>query len=92
MAALGKLKSKDQILIGFALESDDGVESAQSKLELKNLDAIALNSLEVKGAGFGNSTNELTLFFKDAQQVKLPLADKSIIASQFWKALIGTVL
>jgi phosphopantothenoylcysteine decarboxylase/phosphopantothenate--cysteine ligase len=92
LASVGKLKSKDQILIGFALESDDGVESAQSKLERKNLDAIALNSLEVKGAGFGNSTNELTLFFKDARQVKLPLADKSIIASQFWKALIGTVL
>jgi phosphopantothenoylcysteine decarboxylase/phosphopantothenate--cysteine ligase len=92
LASVGKLKSEDQILIGFALESDDGVESAQSKLKRKNLDAIALNSLEVKGAGFGNSTNELTLFFKDAQQVKLPLADKSIIASQFWKALTGTVL
>ncbi|MEL0271600.1 MAG: bifunctional phosphopantothenoylcysteine decarboxylase/phosphopantothenate--cysteine ligase CoaBC, partial [Flavobacteriaceae bacterium] len=92
LASAGKLKSENQILIGFALESDNGVESAQSKLERKNLDAIALNSLEVKGAGFGNSTNQLTLFFKDSKQVKLPLDDKSIIASQFWEALIDAVL
>jgi phosphopantothenoylcysteine decarboxylase/phosphopantothenate--cysteine ligase len=92
LASAGKLKSDGQILIGFALESDNGVESAKSKLERKNLDVIALNSLEVKGAGFGNSTNQLTLFFKDSKQVKLPLADKSIIASQFWEALIDAVL
>jgi phosphopantothenoylcysteine decarboxylase/phosphopantothenate--cysteine ligase len=92
LASVGKLKSEDQVLVGFALESDNGVESAKLKLERKNLDAIALNSLEVKGAGFGNSTNELTLFFKDSKQVKLPLAEKSVIASQFWKALIDTVL
>lgn len=92
LASAGKLKSEGQILIGFALESDNGIESAKSKLERKNLDAIALNSLEVKGAGFGNSTNQLTLFFKDSKQVKLPLADKSIIAAQFWEALIDAVL
>jgi phosphopantothenoylcysteine decarboxylase/phosphopantothenate--cysteine ligase len=92
LASAGKLKSEGQILVGFALESDNGIESAKSKLERKNLDAIALNSLEVKGAGFGNSTNQLTLFFKDSEQVKLPLADKSIIAAQFWEALIDAVL
>jgi phosphopantothenoylcysteine decarboxylase/phosphopantothenate--cysteine ligase len=92
LASAGKLKSEGQILVGFALESDNGIESAKSKLERKNLDAIALNSLEVKGAGFGNSTNQLTLFFKDSEQVKLPLADKSIIATQFWEALLDAVL
>ena len=92
LATVGKLKSENQVLIGFALESDNGVESAISKLERKNLDAIALNSLEVKGAGFGKSTNQLTLFLKDSRQVKLPLADKSIIASQFWEVLIDSVL
>jgi len=92
LAALGKLKSEDQVVIGFALESDKGVESAKSKLERKNLDAIALNSLEVEGAGFGKSTNQLVLFFKDSRQVMLPLADKSIIASQFWETLIDSVL
>lgn len=92
LASVGRVKLENQVLIGFALESDKGVESAKSKLVKKNLDAIALNSLEVKGAGFGTSTNQLTLFFKNSKEVVIPLADKSTVALQFWQAIIDSVL
>lgn len=59
-AEMGKLK-KDQICIGFALETNNGVENAKAKLVTKNLDAIVLNSLQDKGAGFGTDTNKVTI-------------------------------
>ena len=92
LASVSRLKLENQVLIGFALESDNGVESAKLKLLKKNLDAIALNSLEVKGAGFGTSTNQLTLFFKNSKEIIIPLADKSAVASEFWQAIIDSVL
>ena len=60
-ASLGKLKSEKQILVGFALETNNELENAQKKLEKKNLDFIVLNSLNDKGAGFGVDTNKITI-------------------------------
>ena len=77
-AALGAVKG-NRLLVGFALESDAGVESAQSKLSRKNLDFIVLNSLTDKGAGFGVDTNKVTLL--DAEQSEsLPLMSKREVA------------
>ncbi len=60
-AAMGKLKRKDQITVGFALETDNESENALKKLDAKNLDAIVLNSLRDAGAGFGGDTNKISI-------------------------------
>ena len=78
LASLGKLKTT-QKLIGFALETENEVENAQLKLQKKNLDAIVLNSLRDKGAGFGTDTNKIT--FITAQQLEeFPLKHKEAVA------------
>ena len=78
LASLSKLKTT-QKLIGFALETKNEVENAQLKLQKKNLDAIVLNSLRDKGAGFGTDTNKIT--FITAQQLQeFPLKHKEAVA------------
>ena len=77
-AALGAVKGS-RILVGFALESDAGVESAQSKLTRKNLDFIVLNSLTDSGAGFGVDTNKVT-FIDHLGSTSLPLMSKKDVA------------
>jgi len=61
LAALGQQKRPGQCLVGFALETDDGLTHARRKLETKNLDWIVLNDLKDVGAGFGTGTNRVTL-------------------------------
>lgn len=60
-AALGAVKKKKQLLVGFALETDNEVKNAQDKMKRKNLDFIVLNSLQDKGAGFRVDTNKVTI-------------------------------
>ncbi len=79
-AALGAVKG-DRVLVGFALESDAGVKSAQSKLKRKNLNFIVLNSLTDKGAGFGVDTNKVTFIDSNGSQ-SLPLMSKAEVAEK----------
>ena len=65
---LGKLKTKKQITVGFALETDNHLVNARRKLEKKNLDFVVLNSLEEEGTGFGYSTNKVSFVEKDKLQ------------------------
>src|ERR1035437_3619247 len=60
-AALGKIKKSNQKLIGFALETNDGVENAIRKIQSKNLDMIVLNQIGEKGVGFKSDTNKVTI-------------------------------
>ncbi len=60
-AALGAIKKKKQVLVGFALETDNELKNAKDKLERKNLDFIVLNSLQDAGAGFRVDTNKVTI-------------------------------
>ena len=60
-AALGAAKKKKQVLVGFALETDNELKNALDKMERKNLDLIVLNSLQDKGAGFRVDTNKVTI-------------------------------
>lgn len=78
--ALGAVKGS-RLLVGFALESDAGVESAQSKLARKNLDFIVLNSLTDSGAGFGVDTNKVT-FIDNNGSTTLPLMSKTDVAER----------
>lgn len=76
LASLGKIKTDKQTLVGFALETDNEKENALKKLESKNADYIALNSLNEKGAGFGYDTNKITLLSRDGAVISLPLLNK----------------
>lgn len=76
---LGKMKRDGQIMIGFALETNDEEAHAKDKLERKNLDFIVMNSLQDKGAGFRHDTNKVTII--DAQgKTEYPLKDKKEVA------------
>jgi phosphopantothenoylcysteine decarboxylase/phosphopantothenate--cysteine ligase len=79
LASLGKRKNK-QILIGFALETENEIENAKGKLTHKNLDAIVLNSLNDKGAGFGGDTNKVTFITNKGREIPIPLKSKTEIA------------
>ena len=79
-ATLGKMKRVGQTLVGFALETKDGLVNAKEKLLRKNLDVIALNSLYDKGAGFGCDTNKITLIDKTGSVTDLPLSSKTKVA------------
>lgn len=61
---LGKQKRDDQLLVGFALETDNEIDNAIAKLEHKNMDAVVLNSLNDKGACFGGDTNRIIIIDK----------------------------
>lgn len=78
---LGKLKQKNQILIGFALETDNEIENAKTKLNTKNLDLIVLNSLKDEGAGFGYPTNKVTLINNCGKKWEYGLKTKKEVAS-----------
>jgi phosphopantothenoylcysteine decarboxylase/phosphopantothenate--cysteine ligase len=77
---LGKLKKPGHIHVGFALETDNELENAKSKLQKKNLDMIVLNSLQDPGAGFQHNTNKVTIVDKGGNVVKFDLKSKTDVA------------
>ena len=79
-AELGRLKRTDQLLVGFALETDDEIENATSKLHKKNLDMIVLNSLRQEGAGFGLDTNKITILTREGRVLDYSLKSKQEVA------------
>ncbi len=87
LAQMGERKRSDQVLIGFALETENELENAQAKLVRKNLDYIVLNSLQDPGAGFGTDTNQVTIIRADGAQQQFPLASKNDIALKLCQSL-----
>lgn len=73
---LSAINKEEKIVVGFALETDNELENAQSKLKKKNLDMIVLNSLNETGAGFEHDTNMVTVIRKDGYKKELPLLSK----------------
>jgi phosphopantothenoylcysteine decarboxylase / phosphopantothenate---cysteine ligase len=88
LGSLGKTKSNKQILVGFALETENGKANAQKKLVEKNADLIILNSLKDEGAGFGHDTNKVALFFKNETEKQIELKSKSALAKDIVDAII----
>ncbi len=81
-AALGAQKKPKQILIGFALETDNEENNVLKKMEKKNLDFIVLNSLNDEGAGFGHDTNKVTVLSRKGNKWPLTLKTKKEIANE----------
>lgn len=73
-------KKKNQILVGFCMETENLEENALKKLESKNLDMIVANSLTTSGAGFKSDTNIVTLITKTKEKNELPIMSKDEVA------------
>jgi phosphopantothenoylcysteine decarboxylase/phosphopantothenate--cysteine ligase len=87
LAEMGRRRSKKQVLVGFALETDHEEKNAIQKLKNKNLDIIVLNSLKDTGAGFGHATNNVRIFRKDGSSVKTGLKPKRQIAAEVFNEI-----
>jgi len=86
--SIGKLKNEKQLLIIFALETDNEIENANNKMLRKNADLIVLNSLNDKGAGFGYSTNKITLIHKNNKITNFELKPKEEVAADIVHAIL----
>ena len=87
LASLGEIKS-NKYLVGFALETQNELENAKTKLKKKNLDLIVLNSLNDKGAGFKSDTNKITLISKDNKIVSFNVKLKEEVANDILQHII----
>lgn len=88
---LGKLKKEDQLLIGFALETNEEETNAISKLQTKNLDLIVLNSLKDEGAGFKGNQNKITIIDKKLQKETFPLKPKTEVAIDICNKIVALI-
>ena len=86
---LGLNKSKEQILVGFALETDNEIINAKSKINKKNLDAIVLNSLRDEGAGFGHDTNKISYINSSGLIKKFKLKSKDKVSIDIFIEIIN---
>ncbi len=86
---LGKLKKSNQLLIGFALETDNENENAKAKIKKKNLDLIVLNSLNDTGAGFKTDTNIITIIDKYNISKKFELKSKAEVAKDIVNEILN---
>lgn len=87
LSELGKSKTGKQILVGFALETDNEKLNAKKKLSNKNLDIIVMNSLNDEGAGFSHNTNKVTIFTKLGEELYFDLKSKSEVAFDLLKVV-----
>lgn len=91
LAAMGKTKTQRQVLVGFALETENALDHACAKLQSKNLDLIVVNSLEDPGAGFGHATNKVSLISRDGNVTGLPLKPKKEVATDIACAIYSFI-
>ena len=89
--SLGKLKHNGQIIVGFALETEEEQANALKKLESKNFDLIVLNSLNDKGAGFGHDTNKITIIDGKKKAKTFELKSKKEVAGDIVQAIIEKI-
>jgi len=90
LKTIGANKRPGQTLVGFAMETDNALNNARRKLTEKNLDWIVLNDLTEEGAGFGPSTNRVTLLSRDGTTEDLPLMQKSEVAEAILDRVAAT--
>lgn len=87
-AALGAVKKEKQMLIGFALETDNELENARGKMERKNLDLIVLNSLQDQGAGFRIDTNKVTIIDRSNEPAAYDTKSKKEVAEDIVEVIV----
>ena len=90
LASLGEIK-KTQFLVGFALETNNEIQNAFSKLKRKNLDLIVLNSLQDKGAGFKSATNKVSIIDKSEKISEFALKSKALVAQDIFNEILERI-
>ncbi len=90
-AHLGSMKKENQLLAGFALETNDELDNARLKLNTKNFDFIVLNSLNDKGAGFGGDTNKITIIDKYNKLQSFELKGKKEVAVDVVEKILSLI-
>ncbi|MEA3445875.1 MAG: bifunctional phosphopantothenoylcysteine decarboxylase/phosphopantothenate--cysteine ligase CoaBC [Bacteroidota bacterium] len=91
-AKLGEIKEKHQLLVGFALETDNEIENAKLKIKKKNLDFIVLNSLNDFGAGFGYDTNKISILDKNNKISRFELKAKTKVAGDIVAKIVQEII
>ncbi|MFM8742727.1 MAG: phosphopantothenoylcysteine decarboxylase, partial [Cytophagales bacterium] len=90
-AQLGSQKRNGQVMVGFALETENERANALKKLNTKNLDFIVLNSLNDAGAGFGYDTNKISIISKTGEEQKFSLKSKKEVAKDIVDIIVKAV-
>ena len=90
LKSLGEKKRPNQILAGFAAETEDLETYALDKLKRKNLDWIAANDVSRNDIGFGSDANAVTLYGKSGEKIQLPIAPKAEIAAALLRHILTT--
>lgn len=90
LKSLGSTKKAEQVLVGFALETNDEEKNALTKLKEKNADLIVLNSMNDKGAGFRHDTNRITIFGKKGEELRFDTKSKDEVAKDIVDTIIKT--
>ena len=88
MKSMGAKKKNGQVLVGFALETEEEKKHALEKLEKKNADLVVLNSLNDAGAGFGHDTNKITIFGRKGEEIHFSTQPKTTVA----KDIVDTII
>ncbi len=88
---LGNKKNENQILVGFALETNNEINNAKNKLKKKNLDFIVMNSLNDKGAGFNYDTNKITIIDKYNKIANFELKSKTDVAEDIINKIVEII-
>ncbi len=91
LSKMGEQKKNGQLLVGFALESNDEEKNATDKLIRKNLDLIVLNSLKDKGAGFKVDTNKVTIMDRSGNKHSYELKSKSDVAKDVVNKILSLI-
>ena len=89
LKTLGEKKYNGQLLVGFALETNNERENAMNKLKSKNADLIVLNSLNDEGAGFGHDTNKITIFEKSGHEITYDRKPKQQVAKDIVDRIVN---
>jgi phosphopantothenoylcysteine decarboxylase/phosphopantothenate--cysteine ligase len=90
LKSLGEKKKAEQVLVGFALETNDEEKNALTKLKEKNADLIVLNSMNHKGAGFKHDTNRITIFGNKGEELRFDTKSKDEVAKDIVDTIIKT--
>lgn len=89
LSTLGAKKKENQLLVGFALETNNELENAKDKLIRKNLDFIVLNSMQDKGAGFATDTNKVTIIDRSGNTREFSLKSKEEVAKDICSIIVS---
>jgi len=92
LASIGSIKKEKQLLVGFAMETENEKENARKKLLKKNLDFIVLNSLNKEKAGFKHDTNQVSILTKEGEVIDYALKTKKMVAKDVFELIITKYL